>query len=247
MSGFLGSGELYGDRLTDDGSSTGLLHLGNATKFAITEGSDIKERLSTGIGTYGQVLDTASIKKPSKVAITLDDINKDNLAMAMLGDVTALNQGAGSLAGEPINAKEGKFVRLSKGNLTSGTVVVKDQTDTTTYVDGTDYEVHYRIGMIKVLTGGTIADGAEIHVSADHAAISGFMVSGGVRPTVKMKLLLDGRNLAGNHVLVDVDEAVLTPSGEVDFLSNNWTSITMGGSLRTLPGKTVPYTVEMRD
>ncbi len=248
MSGLLASGNLFMDRKADDGTSTGLLLVGNATKFDVSETTEKKERISTGIETYGQALDTVTIKKPAQVAIAMNDLDKDNLAMALLGDVATLNQGSGSLDGEAINAKEGRFVELSKGNLTSATVVVKDQTDTTTYAEGTDYEVNYRIGMIKALAGGGITDGDEIHVSADYMAISGATISGSVRPTIKAKLLLEGKNLTtGKAIIVRVGEAVLTPSSAINFMSNDYSSLELSGTLTTLAGETTPYTVEMRD
>ena len=117
MSGFLGSGDLYLDRLANDGSSTGFVLAGNATQFAIQEETETKERISTGRETYGQALDTASIKKPAKISISLDELHKDNLAMALLGDVADLNQGSGTSETETITAKLGKFIQLSKSNL----------------------------------------------------------------------------------------------------------------------------------
>ncbi len=309
MSGFLGSGDLYMDRLAEDGSSTGFVLTGNATQFAITEESETKERISTGRDTYGQALDTASVKKPAKITITLDELKKENLAMALLGDITALNQGAGTGQSEIITAKSGKFAQLAKGNLAEANFKVENNdgasasawqattayvvggfvipgtanghyykcttagtsdateptwpTDGTTVTDGTvewldmgviektkdtDYRVNYRVGLLEVLAAGAITDGESLKVTYDHNAISGYTIAGSVQPTIKAKLMLDGKNFAdGKAVIVRIDEAVLTPGGEVDFLSDDWTTMELSGTLRTLTGQTSPYSVELRD
>ena len=309
MSGFLGSGDLYMDRLADDGSSNGFILAGNSTQFAIEEETETKERISTGRDTYGQALDTASIKKPAKISITLDEINKENLAMALLGEVADLSQGSGTDEVETVIAKAGKFIQLAKSNLaetnfkvenkdgaiasawvastvyalnayaiptatnqhfykctTAGTSDATEPTWTTdgsTVTDGsaiwtdmglillpvtTDYTVNHRVGLLQIVSTGSITDGANLQVTYDYNAISGSKIKGSVKPTVKTRLLLDGKNAAnGKAVMVKVDEAVLSPSGEVDFLSDDWTELEMEGTLKTLEGKTSPYTVELLD
>ena len=86
MAGILCAGDLFWDRRDDQGKSTGLVHMGNATSFSITEASSIKERTSKQVASYGQVLDSVPIKGASKIAITLDELNKANLALIHLGE-----------------------------------------------------------------------------------------------------------------------------------------------------------------
>ena len=309
MAGFLGSGDLYMDRLAKDGSSTGFVLTGNATKFSIQEESETKERISTGRETYGQALDTASVKKPAKITITIDELNKENLAMALLGDVAIMNQGAGTGESETVTAKSGKFSQLTKSNLAEANFKVESNdgasasawvastayviddiviptvanthyykctvagtsdaseptwpTDGSTVVDGTvtwidmgpieytlttDYRVNYRIGLLEVLAAGAITDAEILKITYDHNAISGYSIAGSVQPTIKTKLMLDGKNFAdGKAVVVWVDEAALTPSGEMDFLASDWGTMELSGTLKTLAGQTSPYTVELRD
>lgn len=309
MSGYLGSGDLHMDRLTEDGLSTGFVLVGNATQFAITEETETKERISTGRDTYGQALDTASIKKPAKITITLDELNKENLAMALLGEVSVLNQGSGTGVSEVVSAKSGKFLELGKGNLATANLKVEandgatavawiastayvvgdfiiptsandhyykcttagtsDSSEPTWPTDGstvtdatvvwtdmgvieytleTDYRVNYRVGLLEILAAGAITDGQSLKVTYSHNAISGYTIAGSVLPTIKAKLMLDGKNFAdGKSVIVRVDEAVLTPGGEMDFLASDFSTMELSGTLRTQTGKTSPYSVELRD
>jgi hypothetical protein len=241
MSGFLGSGDLYFNRKVS-GIDQGWILLGNATKFAIQEQSEIKERKSKMRATYGQVLDTVPLKQPGQISVTLDDINKDNLALAFMGIVSAYTQAASTATDEAVTSAFDRYVDLAHRNVSM--VVVKDSTSTTTYTEGTDYEVNTRLGMIKVLSTGTITDGEVLKIGYSYGAIAGNQVQGGAEPLIRGAFRLDGRNFANDSlVIVDVWEATLAPSSEFDFLSDDFAPIEMGGSMTTPSGQNEPYVV----
>ena len=246
MSGFLGAGDVYIDRFDSSDQPTGFRMIGNATVFQITEAADIKERKSLGRDTYGQTLDTVSIKQPAKINITVNELAMENLALALMGDVAALSQTSGSVdAGTPedVVAEMDKWVELDYAAVSA--VVVKDDEDTRTYVEDTDYEVNARLGMIQALSGGDIADGETLHVSYSYGAITGELVSGGTKTQIKCKIKLDGINFTDNkNVVLDVKEAVIKPSSAVDFLSEDFTEVVFEGSLNTPTGETTPYTIQ---
>ena len=73
--------------------------------------------------------------------------------------VTLANAGAG--------IEVAKTTNLGIGGIKN--VVVKDSTDTTTYVENTDYWVQYESGRIVRNTTGAIGSGANIHVTYDWA------------------------------------------------------------------------------
>jgi len=243
MSGFLGSGKLYFNRVVG-GVSQNWLPFGNATKFEIKENAEIKERKSKIKGTYGQVLDSVAIKQPPEVAIALDDLDKDNLALLFLGDVSSVSVTGGSVTSEAQTAKLDKSFELANRKVTS--VVVKDVTDTTTYVENTDYEiVNADLGFVKPLSGGSISEDDVLHISYDYATIAGNKISGGTNSSIKVALKLDGENFADqSNVLVDVWEAVLTPQTGVDFLSEDFATLELNGTLNTPSGKSNSYEVQ---
>ncbi|MEN8196873.1 MAG: hypothetical protein ABFS30_10235 [Pseudomonadota bacterium] len=243
MSGFLGSGTLYFNRVVS-GVSQGWLALGNATKFAIKENSEKKERKLKKRGQYGQVGDSVFVKQPAELSINLDDIDAQNLALAFLGDVSAVSVTAGSVTDEAVTADLGFYVPLANREVSN--VVVTNSAATVTYVAGTDYEVVAGAGMLKALSGGAITDAESLLVDYDYAAISGNKVLGGTNPTVKLALKLDGENFANSApVLVDVWEAVLSPTSEVDFLADDFAAIELAGTLNTPTSKTSPYEVTL--
>ena len=53
---------------------------------------------------------------------------------------------------------------LVGSNVSHNSVVVQDSTDTTTYVENTDYKIDYIVGTITAITGGAITAGDVLHV-----------------------------------------------------------------------------------
>ena len=244
MSGFLGSGDVYYERVVA-GVSTGWLRFGNATKMEIKENSEIKERKSKQKANYGQVLDSVAVKQPAEIAIALDDLDKDNLALVFLGDVVDAAVTGASITGEAQTAYLDKSIKTVQRKIS--TVVVKDVTDVTTYVEGTDYEIeNAEMGLIKILaSGGTIVEGDVLHIDYAHGTITGNKVQGGTNASIKVALMLDGENFADqSKVLVNVWEAVLAPQSGVDFLSDDFSTLELNGTLNSPDGKPSGYEVE---
>src|ERR1700756_424199 len=98
MSGLILAGDLYLDLLDAAGNRTGFLPAVNCTQFAITEPSDLKQRVSRGKSTFGQALDTIGIKKPSTIDVTIDENTKEVFAMNLLGAISGLTKSAGTVA-----------------------------------------------------------------------------------------------------------------------------------------------------
>ena len=243
MSGFIGSGDVYYNRVVA-GVDQGWLLFGNATKFEIKENATIKERKSRGKSDYGQVKDSVGLKDAAEISITLDDLDKDNLALAFLGEVSTIAVTGASATAEVQTAYSGKSLKLTYGKVSA--VVVKDVTDLITYVLGTDYNVlSATLGLIEVIAGGSISDGDVLHIDYTYATVAGDRVKGGTAPSVKLALLLDGENFADqSESQVNVWEAVLTPETGVDFLSEDFATLDLNGTLNTPTGKTSAYEVD---
>lgn len=246
--GFLGAGDLYA-RVYNPVTAAYDQWAGpfEASKFEIKPNSDLKEMTSRGRSTYGQVIESVPLPKPADMSVTLSEVNKESIAMALFGTTAALNQGSGSVTDEVVVASHGKWVKLAHGNIATAGFVVSHTSGAPNYVLGTDYEVNYRIGMLRVLAGGAIADAASLKVDYTYNAISGTVVSGGTQTQVRAQFKLDGVNFADQlPVIVDVWEAVLTPDSAFDFLQNDFAEIALKGRLKTPAGKSEPFTVELR-
>ncbi len=243
MSGFLGSGDLYYNRVVA-GVDQGWLRFGNATKMEIKENAELKERISRQKESYGQVLDSVAIKQPAEISVSLDDLDKDNLALVFLGDVVDAAVTGGTVTTEAQTARIGKAFKTEFRGISS--LVIQDVTDTTTYVLDTDYTIdNAELGLITPIAGGGITEGDVLHIDYTYATIVGDKVQGGTNSSVKVALMLDGENFADqSKVLVNVWESVLTPQTGVDFLSEDFTTLELNGTLNTPTGKASGYEVE---
>lgn len=240
MSGFLGSGDLYLDRLTDAGVSTGLVKVAHATKFALKVESEVKEQSSRGRDTYGQTVDSVAIITGSKVNIELSQIDNDALAMIFMGDVAALNVVGATVTDEPVTAHLDKGSRLTYRNVSA--VVVTDITAVTTYVEGTDYTVDTRNGIVTALSTGAIAEGDALLVDFAYGSETGQTINGATKPTVRVAMYLDGKNqVDGSAALVDVFDCKLTSDTEVDFMAADFVAFAASGAMVTPAGKTSPF------
>lgn len=244
--GFLGEGDVLFDVWDDDTQTwwNSWKPMGESSKFAIKANSELKEKESRGRGTRGQIIASVALLKSPEIEIVLDEVNADNIKLAFMGTVSDLAQGSGTIPDQVITAKLGHWIPLGKGNFATAGFTVKSSDGLTTYVLNTDYEVNYRIGMVRPLSAGAIADAASLKVSGTYNAVSGSVVKGATKAQLRARLLLDGRNLVdGSDAECEVFEAVLAPEGDFDFKAEDFGSITLKGKLVTPTGKTSPFEV----
>lgn len=247
MSGFLGAGDVYFDRLDEAGLSTGIVFLFDAKQFAITHPSEDVDRILRGRDNYGQLGDSVKIQQPATIEITGDEISPAVLAVALLGEVSTPSQVMGTVTEAVFTPKHDVWVPLPHQYINAAGFVLTNTAGTTTYVENTDYNVNRRLGWVMALSTGAIANNVAGEVSYGYAAATGKLIAGGSRPTVRGRLILDGKNLATQRDAVcDVDLATLAPTEAVDFASVEYVSVTLAGKLVTLPGKTSPYAVQLR-
>ena len=250
MSGFIGSGDLYFDRLDDSGNSTGgFILIGNATKLELKPDSDTKDRVSRQRDTYGQVLDSISLPKPTKISLSVDELQLSNLAIAMLGTVVEVSSTSGSVS--PGSVGIGNFTAGQPNiwqqlpNTYISNVVLKSADEVVEYVIGEDYNVNERLGLVETF-GDTINPDDELRISYSYSVPAQFRIDGSTQSVVKGKIKLDGVNrVNGQPVIVEIDEAVLSPKSAIDFLADKFLELSLEGVCRTLPGKTSPYTVTL--
>ncbi|MBV5310824.1 hypothetical protein [Chromatium okenii] len=246
------SGKVLLDRLTDAGESTGYLDAAEIGTLEIEEKTDLKTLQSKGRTTYGQTIATVALKKPSTLKMTLNEVNPAMLAVALLGESAALTQVAGTVSsGTPsvISLIPDRWVPLPYQNITPHVAVTSPIVITTvtgdTDVPLTDVEIDTRLGMVKYI-GSTYTAATPVECTYKYGAMTGTRVSGSVKPTVKMRILLDGKNMVdGNDVRLLIDEATLTPAKPIDFASEDFSVIEFEGELTTLAGKTSPYIVDV--
>ena len=248
--GFLGAGDLYISRYNPAlGDFEGLKGPYEATKFEIKPNVELKEMSSRGRTTYGQVIESVAVPQPADFTLEMPEVNKSSLTIALLGTESAVNQGAGTMTDLPVTVKaKDTWLEIGKQNIATAGFVVKNAAGSTTYVQGTDYEVNYRMGWVKVLPGSAILANDILEVSGTYNAVTGTQISGATNSQIRARFVLEGVNFAdGLPVIVNVWEAVISADSAFDFLSNDFASINLPGRLKTPAGKQEPFTVQLLD
>lgn len=244
--GFLGAGDLYISRFV---GGVFLPYQGpfECTKFEIKPNIELRELTSRGKNTYGQVIESVALQQPADFTVDMPEVNKDSLAIALLGTTATLSQTAGSLSAEALTAKLDGWVASSKAAW-SADPTVTNEAGTTTYVLGEDYIVNRDLGWIKALPGGDITDNQVIEISVAYAAISGTEIKGATQADVRARFKLDGKNQAdGLPCIVTVHEVVVAADSAFDFLADDFNTVSLPGRMKTPVGFTEPFNVHLRN
>ena len=234
---FLGAGDLNIDVYDADGNRTGELDIGNAEIFTINAPTlEKKELVGHRRENYGQTIKSVITKIEQELKFTLTDFNRKNLALAMFGTDADYAQSAGdnTASAEAVDGYDDKWTKLVSRNLDEATPpVVKDDTDTTTYTEDSDYEIDYQVGRIKVLPDGLIADGDTLHVGSTWLAIAaGYKVDGQEVNKFEAYIRLVGEDQANNRDCeVIVYKAQIEPSGDMSWLSDDYAKLEFSGKI----------------
>jgi hypothetical protein len=243
--GFLGAGDLY---LAIQVSGVFPEYVGpfECRKLEVKPNVTVKEMTSKGKTTYGQVIETVAVQQPADLTVELSEVAKDTLTIALLGTTSAITQASGSVTDEAITAKLGKWIVLSKAQVSG--IVVTNSAATVTYVNGVDYIVNAEMGWVKALTGGAITESQSLKVDFSHAAITGTLIKGSTQAQIRARFLLDGVNFADDTpCIVTIHEAVIAADSAFDFLADDFNAVSLPGRMKTPTGFTEPYTVALRD
>lgn len=247
--GFLGAGDLYIARYNP---ATGQFdpYKGpyEVSRFEIKANVETKEQKSKSRDGYGQVIETVTLPQPSDFTVELGEVNRDALAIALLGTAVAVNQAAGNVSDEAVTLKKGGWTELSKRNLSDASFTVTKNADSTVLVKNFDYIVNWRLGWIKLLDGSAQADGTAVTIDYSHNAVTGTAIRGATQTDVRARFKLDGINFADKlPCITTVHEGVVAADAAFDFLSENFATLPLKGRMKTPVGMAEPFTVEMLD
>lgn len=240
----LAEGTLYVNRLVA-GVFVGQKRWPGITKLEIKPNSDLVEATTKDKGQYGQVVAAVAVAKPTDISITISQVTGQALAMALQGEDSAQTQASGAVTSQAVTVSKGLYFPLGFRNIAAAGFTVKDVTDTTTYVKGTDYDINYASGQLYIIPTGGIANSSVLHVSYTHNAVDFTRVKGSTTAQVRGALFLDGSNMVdGRPLFIDVFEALLTSDKAVDFMSDKPIELSMKGRMVTPDGKDAPYYVD---
>ena len=217
---FRGLADLY---LKAYGAAGGARGIGSVSKCDLTH--EEEEKRQPNFGRDGGVLNTTRRLTKVGIALTLQSISKENLALALRGTVSSVE--ADSVVDEAVVATLDGLVPLA--HLNASDVVVKNAAGSTTYVLGTDYLVTG--AGIKPLSTGSITENQALKVSYDYPDqdVIEALTTGAGEYTV----YFDGLNEAENNTNVSVvlHKAKFGLAKSVGLISDDYVNLEIEGEL----------------
>lgn len=245
--GFLGAGDLYIARFVG-GVAQPYQGPYECTKFEIKPNVDLKEMTSKGRNTYGQVIESVAIPQPADLSVDLPEVNKESLAIALLGTVAAVSQSAGSLTDEVVTVVAlDAWLPTGKASFTTMTVKTSGDVDLT---EGEDFIVDKQLGWVKILStnNNSVAAAGTVKVSGAYAATTGNEIKGMTQAQLRAKFKLVGKNFADDlPYVVTVHEAIIAADSAFDFLQDDFASVSLPGRMKTPAGFVEPFTVVLQN
>lgn len=245
--GFLGAGDVYIERF-DTNTQAYLNPQGpyESDKFQIKATTKLEEMTGRGRDTYGQVLASVAVPQPTEFEISIAEVNRESMTLALLGTTAAFTQSSTTVTDEAVSASLGQWKKLNKHSFNTGSVVVTNSAATVTYVEGTDYKVNYALGWFYAIPGGSITEAQSLKVDYVAGAIAGTRIRGVTNSQLRARFHFDGINMAdGSRCWVECYEAVISSSAAFDFLAAKFNTVPLTGRLNTPVGKTEPFEVRL--
>ena len=167
------------------------------------------------------------------LSMVMESIDAANMALAMQGTASDVPSGTG-VALTITAAKLGKIHDL--GFLSVSNVVIQDDGDLITYVEGDNYILNEATGSIRIMTAAeqttagavaSIAEDDELHVVFDNAAAKQLDALNAVKP--ERWLRFEGLNTADNNepVVVDIFKGQIQPLAELALINEELSQMTV--------------------
>jgi len=245
--GILLAGNIFVDRLNEQGVSTGQIFGPiNTQKLAIKTEAESKVRTSNKKATKGQALDDVKIPKPAVVTWEFDDQPAELVALALMGEVADINFAAGTLADEPITMPNHQgWIETGAKNFTDDVVVKQAANE---LVLGKDYEFNFALGLIRSIKGGALAAGGSITLSGSFNARSGKRINGATKSQSRLRLFGEGTNLTnGKPVSFEIYDVSMMPTKELDLAGSEFVSAALEGNAKLVQGKDEPFYIDELD
>ena len=203
---------------------------------------ETKERVSKQKGTYGTALDSLKTVKPTEIGLKLDTFDKDNLALALMGEAAVIAATAQTVADETVTiGKKGMAYKLAHGNIDPTTVKVKNKGKTA--VDAAHIDINATLGMITILpTADTVNEGETIIVEYKTRDSGGYKVSAATLSRLDLEIYVDGRNrVTGETGILHIPHAVLAADGSIDWFGDDFNEAEFKGTAVLASGETSTY------
>lgn len=234
---------LMAERDPVTGQPGGFLRIGNVPELTLNIEVTKFEHKESESG--ARLVDLSLVtEKKGTFEFTLENLNLDNLAMGLWGDKTSVTGGT-IATGSPEELKLGKFVEgalYALNNPKVSSVVIKDSTGTTTYIEQSlpsvtgDYILDANNGTIEVVATGALATatattGVTVDVTytyAAHEKVDAFTKAAAPERWLRFQGI---NTIDDSRVIVDLFRAQFDPMTDYGLINEELGSVTLGGTL----------------
>lgn len=210
-------GNLYLDFLDADGNSTGFKTDIEVSEFTVTQNDPNDQTVrSRKRGQSGQRVAGVFIGQGTNCTIvTPEAADREIIAAQFLGSGSDVAVTGSSVTDQAVTLHGTNWAKLGDDiNIDSETPVTGDDGDAATYEEGTDFEINHRLGLIRRIEDGDIADGDEVFLDYTTLDADGHQVEGSTTQQVAVRVLLDGTNLMTNERVEFTSEKIVLRPGE---------------------------------
>lgn len=202
----------------------GFKDLGNVVTATDEQGVDILDHFTTRSGTRRK--DRSLVREiTDEILLTLDELAYENIRMFFrAGDVTEVAAAVGVAVNDEIQRLFGFETRILAG-YNPGAIVVKDYTDTTTYVLNTDYEVVNIIGGLKGIrrkAGGAIPDNDYVRIDYTKDVRAHKKMMPGTKLEVTGQGIFYAVSDTGNEFTRSIERVQVEAEGAFELNDEDW-------------------------
>lgn len=220
---YIGAGQVHLENLTQ---SKGLLPIGEVPKLELSIEIDKKE-LQSHTQSGGGLADVVSRIKSVGIAMDINSLSPENIAMAMYGSATVVAGAAKT--DEPHDAYPGALVSFLNPPDLNIAPVIKSVAGSTTYVANTDYELSP--AGIKIKAGGAIIAKTAIKVS--YTALGHDVIQMLTNSGDSYRLVFEGLNEARSDkpVIVELFKTKFDPTSGLGLIADDFGVLSLTGSV----------------
>jgi len=231
---FTGGGKLYFQRLNGDGSYENLMYFGKTDGITFSTSVEWKEHFNSEGCT--PLLDAKyPSKKSAEVKFETSEITLDMQNKAFLGNIITSSQTIATaeavvVAGNLVT--EGSIVDIGYYNATL--IVIQDETDTTTYVEGVDYSFDAKSGYVTITPSedsGTITTGDILHIAVTAPAIAELKTSATMKNSaLSGRFIVITSSQTGNNFKYLFKNVSVTQDGDFALKGDEIGTLSFSGS-----------------
>jgi len=214
------------------GEHEGFVPVGNVSALTIGVETTVFQHKESCSGTRG-IDKEITQEVVVTIAMTMESINDDNLALALYGTTAPVVGGSGS--DEEHVMYWDKWIPLDHIKV-SAVIVGDDAVPTVTYVEGTDYELNAETGSVKALSTGNITDLQNVFFDYTYAGYD--QIEAIVSSAAPERWLrFEGLNTADsdNPVVIDVYKASIQPLAELALINEELAEMAVEASALSDP------------